>query len=295
MRIGLLGTGPWAEKAHAPALQAHPDVTFTGVWGRRPEAAKEIADAFGTRPYDDVDALLADCDAVAVALPPDVQAPLAVRAAEAGKHLLLDKPVATTAEGARLVADAVERAGVASVVFFTMRFADVSADWLAGQTGQEGWLVGRADWLSPVFSDSGSPYAASPWRAEKGALWDVGPHVLSMLLPALGDVALDEVRAVAGPGDTVHLTLRHDGGALSSCTLSHTVPQAAAGVTVELRGAPGVAVVPERDGRGPVPPYGRAIDALLASARSGVPHPCDVRFGQRVTEILATAEARLGV
>ncbi|WP_419999538.1 Gfo/Idh/MocA family protein [Streptomyces boninensis] len=293
MRIGLLGTGPWAEKAHAPALQTHPGVEFTGVWGRRPEAAKAVAESFGTRPYEDVHALFADCDAIAVALPPDVQAPLAVRAAEAGKHLLLDKPVATTAAGARQVAEAVARAGVASVVFFTMRFADVSADWLAEQQGKDGWLVGRADWLSPVFADSGSPYAASPWRAEKGALWDVGPHVLSMLLPALGDVDLDAVRAAAGPGDTVHLTLRHAGGALSTCTLSHTVPQAAAGVTVELRGAPGVTVVPERDDRGPVPPYGRAIDALLESARSGVPHACDVRFGQRVTEILAAAEERL--
>src|SRR4051812_27260397 len=101
MRIGLLGTGPWAGMAHAPALSEHAGVDFAGVWGRRPEAAKELADRYGTRSYDDVDALLADVDAVAVALPPAVQADLAVRAARAGRHLLLDEPLATTVEQGR--------------------------------------------------------------------------------------------------------------------------------------------------------------------------------------------------
>ncbi|WP_309058097.1 Gfo/Idh/MocA family oxidoreductase, partial [Streptomyces sp.] len=116
-RIGLLGTGPWAARTHAPALAAHEGVTFAGVWGRRPEAARELAAASGTRAYEDADALIEACDAVALALPPDVQAPLAARAARAGRHVLLDKPVATTVPAAREVAGAVEAAGVASVVF----------------------------------------------------------------------------------------------------------------------------------------------------------------------------------
>ncbi|MFD9246408.1 Gfo/Idh/MocA family protein, partial [Streptomyces sp. NPDC059556] len=91
-RIGLLGTGPWAGHTHAPALAGHPGIEFSGVWGRRPEAAGALAAASGTRAYDDVDALFEASDAVALALPPDVQAPLAVRAAHAGCHVLLDKP-----------------------------------------------------------------------------------------------------------------------------------------------------------------------------------------------------------
>ena len=78
MRIGLLGTGPWARIAHAPALSAHDGLDFVGVWGRRPAAARELADAHGTRAYEDVDALLADVDAVAVALPPEPEAPAPV-------------------------------------------------------------------------------------------------------------------------------------------------------------------------------------------------------------------------
>lgn len=133
MRIGLLGTGPWAQMAHAPVLEAHEALDFVGVWGRRPEAAKELADRHGTRAYDDVDALLTDVDAVAVALPPDVQAQLAVRAAGAGCHLLLDKPVAATVPGARAVVRAAQEAEVASVVFFTTRFGPEAGAWIAEQ------------------------------------------------------------------------------------------------------------------------------------------------------------------
>ncbi|MGX1365421.1 putative dehydrogenase [Streptomyces canus] len=290
MRIGLLGTGPWARMAHAPALGAHPEVDFAGVWGRRPEAAKELADEHGTRAYDDVDALFADVDAVAVALPPAVQAPLAARAARAGCHLLLDKPLATTVEQGRAVVDAARETGVSSVVFFTSRFLAETEAWIAEQAGVEGWFTGRAEWLGSVFT-SDSPFADSPWRQEKGALWDVGPHALSVLLPVLGEVG--EVAAAAhGPGDTVHLVLRHTGGASSTLTLSLTAPPEAAGAGVELRGAGGVARLPESS-EGVVPAVIRAADELLAAARTGRPHPCDAAFGLRVTEILVEAETLL--
>lgn len=295
MRFGLLGTGPWAEMAHGPALVQHPEADLVGVWGRREDVAGRLADSLGTRPYDSPEALFADCDAVAIALPPDVQAPLAARAAAAGCHLLLDKPVATTVAGARHVAEAAEAARVASVVFFTLRFAKDTAAWIAAQSATDGWLTGRAEWYSPVFAGSGSPFAASPWRREKGALWDVGPHALSVLLPPLGAIAdgPGAVVATRGPGDMVHLVLRHASGASSTVTVSHTVPPQASAVTAELRGSAGVSTLPDRGDGSPVVPFLRCVDALLEAVRTGQPHPCDARFGLRVTEILATAEAAL--
>ena len=295
MKIGLLGTGPWARQTQGPALREHPEAELVGVWGRRAEAAQELAARLETRAYDSVDALFADCEAVSFALPPDVQAPLAVRAAVAGCHLLLDKPVATSVAAARELSAAVEASGVTSVVFFTLRFAPETAAWVAAQSGTEGWLTGRADWFSPVFGGADSPYAASPWRRERGALWDVGPHALSLLLPPLGDVTGPEgVVAGRGPGDTVHVTLRHVSGASSVLTLSHSVPPQAAAVTAELRGSAGVSTLPERGDRGAVESFKRAIDALIEAAGGGRRHPCDVAFGARVTEILAMAEAALG-
>jgi len=288
MRIGLLGTGPWAQMAHAPALSGHDAWDFAGVWGRRADAAKELADQYGVPAYDDVDALLADVDAVAVALPPSVQAELAVRAARAGRHLLLDKPLAPTVEQGRAVVDAVREAGVASVVFFTTRFQPETEAWITEQAAAEGWFTARAEWLGSVFT-SDSPFAASPWRQDKGALWDVGPHALSVLLPVLGDVRR-VAAAVRGPRDTALLVLDHVGGASSTLTLSLTAPTAAAGVTVELRGEAGVTSLPDSSGDA-VSALVRAADALSEAVRTGRPHSCDAAFGQRVTEILAEAEA----
>ncbi|MFE9310465.1 Gfo/Idh/MocA family protein [Streptomyces sp. NPDC006706] len=290
MRIGLLGTGPWARMVHAPALSEHGELDFAGVWGRRTAAAKDLAERHGTHAYDDLDALLAEVDAVAVALPPHVQADLAVRAARAHCHLLLDKPLAATVEQGRAVVGAVRDTGVASVVFFTTRFQPEPEAWIAEQAARGDWFTARAQWLGAVFTGD-SPFAASPWRREKGALWDVGPHALSVLLPVLGDVR--RVTAAAhGPGDTVHAVLDHVGGASSTLTLSLTAPPAAAGATVELRGEAGVTLLPESS-EDAVAAYGRAADALLAAARTGRPHPCDAAFGLRVTEILAAAEAEL--
>ncbi|AOR36376.1 oxidoreductase [Streptomyces fodineus] len=290
MRIGLLGTGPWARAAYAPALAEHPGLEFAGLWGRRPEAATELAEQYDVPAYDDVDALLADVDAVAVAVPPVVQAGLAVRAARAGRHLLLDKPLAVSVAEGRAVVAAVERAGVASVVFFTARFQKEPEAWIDEQAAVAGWFTARAQWLGAVFT-SDSPFANSPWRREKGALWDVGPHALSVLLPVLGDVR-QVVAAAYGPADTVHLVLDHATGASSTLTLSLTAPPAAAGADVELRGEAGVTLMPGSS-EGAIPALTRATDALLAAARSRRPHACDAGFGLRVTEILATAEARL--
>ncbi|WP_338496885.1 Gfo/Idh/MocA family oxidoreductase [Streptomyces sp. SJL17-4] len=286
-RIGLLGTGPWAGHTHAPALAGHPGIEFSGVWGRRPEAAAALADASGTRAYEDVDALFAASDAVALALPPDVQAPLAVRAAEAGCHVLLDKPVATTVAGAREVAEAVEAAGVASVVFCTLRFAEPTARWIEEQTAAGGWFLGEAHWLGSLYgTGSSSAYAASPWRREKGGLWDVGPHVLSVYLPVLGDVS--EITAARGPADTHHLVLRHTSGASSTATLTLSAPPEAAEAALTLYGTGGRAELPRWDGA--VGAFGAAVDALIGSARTGEPDACDARFGLRLTEILTEAE-----
>src|SRR5689334_2645555 len=115
MRFGLVGTGPWAELAHGPGLVAADGVELVGVWGRSPARAQSLADALGVTAYDDYAALLADVEAVAFAVPPAVQAELALEAAVAGRHLLLDKPVAADPDAAHAVLEAATEAGVASV------------------------------------------------------------------------------------------------------------------------------------------------------------------------------------
>jgi predicted dehydrogenase len=286
MRFGVLGTGFWAKEVHAAALAAHPDAELAGIWGRDVAKAKGVGAEFDVPGYGDVDALLAEVDAVAIALPPDVQAPLAERAAEAGKHLLLEKPIALDVAAADRIVAAVQASGVASVVFFTFRFQQATSTWLT-QAGRTTLAGGAGSWLGSL---AGSPFDDSPWRKEHGALWDLGPHALSLLVPALGPV----VSVLASPGlrDTVHLVLTHASGAASTLTLSHTVAPLSGGTEFFVHGDAGRLVLLPDEQSG-VESFGVAVDELTAAALTGGTHPCDVAFGRDVVVVLAAAQRAL--
>ena len=294
MRLGLVGTGYWASFTHAPALATTPGATLTAVWGRNPDATSALAARHGAIPCHDFDQFLSRVDAVAFSVPPHVQAPLAVRAAEAGKHLLLEKPVALSVEDADAVVTAVEKNGVASVVFFTWRFNREIRAWLADEQARggwsgEGWSGGTAIWLGNSLQPD-SPFN-TPWRQQKGALWDLGPHLLGMLWACLGPVT--SVTAVAGQGDVTHLVLGHQGGSSATMTMALDAPEAASGFNLFVWGAAGRSVMPATP---PDPEEALRVAAaeLIATANSGrADHPCDVRFGRDIVRVLAAAEAQL--
>jgi predicted dehydrogenase len=286
MRFGLFGTGPWAQQAHAPGLAAHGDVDFAGVWGRDESKAAALAGQYGAKAYAGVDALLDDVEAVAIALPPAVQAPLALQAARAGKHLLLDKPVAFEPAVAGEIADAVADRDLSSIVFFTRRFLPELAGFIEQAVETGGWTEARVDHVGTIY-DEGNPFGASAWRRESGGLWDVGPHAVAMVLPVLGKVT--EVSAMVAPRDMNHVLLRHATGAVSTLTLSVDVPPAAAREEAVFAGEAGIHEVPEIPWE-PIVAFGQALDELIASAAGTLRPAMDVRFGAEVTAILAAAE-----
>jgi len=294
MRFGLVGTGFWARSTHAPALAATPGGALAAVWGRNGDAARSLAGEFGATAYADVGAFLDAVDAVAFAVPPHVQAPLAVRAAEAGKHLLLEKPISLSVDEADKLVAAVEAAGVASVVFFTDRFNTEIRAWLTDEHARGGWAGagwsgGVSVWLGSALQPE-SPFN-TPWRREKGGLWDLGPHVVSLLWACLGPVT--SVDAVPGADDVTHLVLRHEGGATSTATVTLSAPAAASGHNLFVWGEAGRSVMPAT----PVDPresLRTAAAELLACAAAGSSeHPCDVRFGRAVVRVLAAAQAQV--
>ncbi len=292
MKFGLVGTGYWARVTHATALAVEPAVDFTAVWGRSADKAAALGEEFDVRPYAaraEYPDFLDHVDAVAFSVPPDVQAELATAAARAGKHLLLEKPVATSAAAAERLVGEVDRVGVSSVVFFTARFNPAVRDWLA-EVQDRGFLGGWARWFGSAFAD-GSPYASSPWRREKGALWDVGPHALSLLTAALGPVTA--VTADGGAGDLVHLVLHHSSSATSTASLTLGAPEPAAHTELSLWGTAGLSPLPKTDDN-PVAAYRVALRELVADADAGRrSHPCDVRFGAAVVNVLAEAEQQI--
>jgi predicted dehydrogenase len=288
LRFGLVGTGYWARVTHAPALASTEGIEFAAVWGRNPDAAAELAARYQAKAHRDLAGFLADLDGVAFSVPPDVQAPIAGRAARQGKHLLLEKPVAIAEAEADGLVETVERAGVASVVFFTHRFrADVRA-WLADVTARGGWSGGISTWFGASLLET-SPFN-TPWRREKGALWDIAPHVISLMWAGLGPVT--SVTADSGPADVAHLVLHHLGGASSTVTVTQSADNPA-GFEAYLWGGSGRSAAPVASAD-PVVPLRTALTELTENARSGrTAHPCDVRFGRDVGRVLADAQRQI--
>lgn len=283
LRIGLVGAGPWARSLHAKGLAASPDATFAGVWARRQEAADAVVAQHGGRTYPSVDALLADVDAVAFAVPPDIQAEHATRAAEAGRHLLLEKPIAADVASAERLADAAHTAGVHTGVFFTSRYTPKAREFLASATAAS-WHGARAAWVSGALL--AGEFVDSAWRHDRGALWDVGPHAVDLLDAALGPVV--EVRAAArGPVDLVQLLLEHESGAVSQVTLSLRVPVEPSVAELTLLGDAGALSFSLR-GLSALDAYGVLVGELAGQVRGENVRPaCDVDRGVHVQRVLA--------
>ncbi len=288
LRFGLLGTGYWAAETHAAGLYGHPDAHFVGVWGRDPGKAKTLADRCRVAAYPDVDALIADVDALAVALPPDVQADLALRAARAGRHLLLDKPITLSVAAADALVEAVDAAGVSALVFTTNRYRPEFEAFLADAAAAGGWYGSRTTLYGANFVPD-SPYADSPWREEHGGLWDLGPHALASIVPVLGPVT--EVRAMSAPAKTHHALLRHAGGAVSTVHLSiHMPPEAVVWETV-LLGPAGPRTLPTLT-TDKVEAFQSAVARLAANVAAGVTRdPLDVHAGRDAVAVLTAVQA----
>ncbi len=185
------------------------------MWARRTEQAEELAEQCGSRPFDDLDALFDAVEAVLFCVPPNVQATLATRAAEAGCHLLLDKPLGLTLDQARGLADVIERTSVRSQVFLTARYNPVSRAFI--ETCHATDLLGVSMTMLSGAALPGGPFA-TPWRVAEGALLDVGPHALDLVEACAGSVV--DITSEAGRDGLVAITCRHETGAVSQILLS---------------------------------------------------------------------------
>lgn len=201
LNIGMIGYGGIG-RVHAMGYRNIPfhyglpadSVNIVGVATSRPETAQKAAREIGCPVWSaDYRELLArdDIDMVDICVPNHAHEEIVLAAAQAGKHIYLEKPLSmNVAEGRRMVA-AVEQAGIKTQITFNFRF--YPAITRARQLVEEGFL-GR------VFSFRGRYYRASyidpnkplSWRLQKdisggGALFDLGSHVLDLVYYLLGD------------------------------------------------------------------------------------------------------------
>jgi len=161
--------------------------------------------------------------------------------------------------------------------------------WLAEVQARGGWAGGVSAWLGSALRES-NPFN-TPWRRDQGGLWDVGPHLISLLWASLGPVT--SVTADAGPADVAHLVLHHQGGPTSTATVTLSAAEAAAGLEAYVWGESGRLAAPVEN-VDPVAALSTALGELVANARAGqTEHPCDVRFGRDVGRVLAEAQRQI--
>ena len=284
LRVGLVGAGPWARSVHAPAIAAHPRTKLVAVWARRESAAGEVAAPYGATVARSFKELMSTVEAVSFAVPPAIQAPLAVHAAQAGRHLILEKPIASTVEQAEQLVAAADDAAVATVVVFLRRFATNTIEWLDELHRLGSWSGGSARWLSGALL--GGQYSRSIWRHEGGALADVGPHVLDLLDAALGEIT-HVLSAHRGEPDLWQVTLGHASGATSTATMSMRLPVRPSITDVSVFGPNGYLELANRGSDAPQECFHRLLDDFLAMVHNGqTVHRCDVSRGLHVQRLI---------
>ncbi len=287
VRIGLIGAGPWAATALAPAIASGPHTSLAGVWARRRDAAEALAAAHGCPVFCGIGDLIGASEALAFAVPPAVQAELALVAIRARLPVLLGKPLAADLAGARRLADAAADAGIRSMLALSWRYATATREFLRKASafralGARGTFVSGAVLAGPF---------RTPWRLQRGPILDLGPHVLDLL-----DAAIGPVREIVCRGDRrgfVGMLAEHATGVISSVTLCASSAVAGHRAGVEIYGPEGVleldcAQLAASDWRAVMcREFAELTRGIVAS------HPLDARRGLLLQELLVTAESQL--
>lgn len=189
--VGIVGAG-WVAGEHIRSFNQNPHTEVRALASRTLDGARAKAHESGidVDVYDDFEKMVAreDIQIVSIATPPHVHRDQAVAAAEAGKHILLEKAIATRLEDARDIRNAVAKAGVKSVVSFVLRWNPLFeiikhhlADEAIGRV-----FLGEVDYFHGI----------GPWYKQYG--WNVTMEVGGSSLLSAGCHALDAVRWFMG-------------------------------------------------------------------------------------------------
>jgi len=239
VRVGVLGTSWWSDSMYLPALAAHPDVEIAGLCGRTRSKAEALAGQWSV-PWTstDSDQFLDPqrLDAVVVATPNDSHEPLTLTALDRGLDVLCEKPIATSAEAARGMAERAETLGATTLVPFTYRY--MPTNQFVKRLVDDGF-VGRPYHLNLRYFAGYARHGEYSWRfdtelAGSGVLGDLGSHWLHLarwLLGEVTEIGCTSARFVERPQrpdgsdyerseDSAVMTVRFDSGAYGTLTVS---------------------------------------------------------------------------
>lgn len=202
--IGIIGMG-WVAGAHLRAWNHNPHSRVVAVASRtRTSAEKRLAECGATaRVYDHWQQVLEDPEVqvVSICSPPDVHVEQAVAAAQAGKHICLEKPIALNLKDLNHLRQAVARAGVRSIVSFVLRWNPL---FESIKTLMADGAIGPLYYAETNYFNGGGPaFAQYAWNVKKAmggsSLLSAGCHAVDALRWFVGAEAA-EVRAFSVHG-----------------------------------------------------------------------------------------------
>lgn len=222
IRVAVIGAGPWGMN-HVRAVASEKATQLVSVVDRDPAARERVASFIALdQIHEDADRVFSEpsIDAVIIATPAPSHAALACAALDAGKHVLVEKPLALAVADARRVAHAAARANRVAMVGHLMVFHPALARMRELLRGE---ALGRLHYIHSTRANLGRI------RREESVLWSFGPHELSMLDYLLATQPTSVVatgRCIAHPDveDVVFLTLHYPGGELAHVHLSRVHP-----------------------------------------------------------------------
>lgn len=212
IRVGLLGYGYASKTFHAPLIAATPGMTLVAVSSRHPEKVHE--DWPSVRVAEKPEGLFDDpeIDLIVIPTPNDTHFPLAKRALEAGKHVVVDKPFTVTLSQAYELHQVAVHMGKVLSVFHNRRW---DSDFLTLKHLVQSGVLGEVVYMESHI-DRYRPEIRQRWRedgSEGSGIWyDLGPHLIDQALQLFGaPVAIHADLAQLRPGgksaDYFHATL----------------------------------------------------------------------------------------
>jgi len=258
LRTAIIGCGKVA-RTHAAALSTLPESDFVAVYGRNPDRARAFAQPYGVKAYSDVQEMVTDAgvQAVIVCTPHPVHAAHVTLAAQAGAHVLVEKPLAANLKDCTTMQVAADKAGVKLGVISQRRLYEpvqrVKAAIGAGKIGEPilGMVV-MLGWRDEAY------YQSDPWRGKwdlegGGVLVNQSPHQIDLLQWFMGPI--DELfgywdnlnHPYIEVEDTAIAVLRFKSGALGSIVVSNSQKPGIYG-KVHVHGKNGASVGVQTDG-----------------------------------------------
>ncbi|MDQ7035815.1 MAG: Gfo/Idh/MocA family oxidoreductase [Anaerolineae bacterium] len=222
MRIGLVGTGSMGQ-AHSPSWKYLRNIgaELVGVVANRAESATAFAKEHGIKAYSSLDSLIADVDILDICVPTNLHKEMTLKAAQAGKHVICEKPIALTVADGITMIKACEEANVRFFIAHVVRFI---SQYRAAKDTIDAGNIGKPCVIRLSRAGSQPRKSTDNWFVDEqrsgGMMLDLMIHDYDYARWVGGDVTRVFAKSVRGkqadaPVDYALVTLRFENGAMA--------------------------------------------------------------------------------